>query len=393
MSHLSRSRARGSTRVELAVAIGAVATVLAIVCPVLSHARVRAGSAVCEGNLRNFGIGMLVYANENLGFIPGVNTSGVSTRAKVGMDAMNARTVPVQSFDWMTPIIQDDPALPDRWIERFNYLYNDYRCPLQTRTGILYTGGGLSSEDMEWAQSHAWLACSYLMPAYFSYWGQAHVNEVLAYYEANPALAIRASVPPTSWEVRNTDYNSHLEQVGPAARKIFAADGTRYVHSSAPGAVPYAEIDLSPTPTYFGAFSDGGGWWSGSTAYGVKIGTKNWDGYTLGTGSPSRGANLEFSYRHPGPPSIAPTAKMPGHYQSAHLPGVGDGDLHASPTSGAAQDNHGCINVVCFDGHTEHLTDRGSRDIDRWYPTGSVVSSYVSPIEEMTVVPSGYVIP
>ena len=48
------------------------------------------------------------------------------------------------------------------------------------------------------------------------------------------------------------------------------------------------------------------------------------------------------------------------------------------------------MNAVFFDGHVERLDDRASRDIDRWYPTGSVRSGdYVG----MTTVPAGYVIP
>jgi prepilin-type processing-associated H-X9-DG protein len=368
MSHVTETRARGSARVELAVAIGVIVTMLAIVCPALSHARVGGRTVVCENILHNFGIGMLVYSNDNLDFIPGVNTSGVATRAKVGTDALNARDVPVQSWDWLTPLLQDDPALPEGRAERFNYVYSEYRCPLQARPAI-----------------SMWPACSYLMPAYFSFWGQAHRNEVVGHYEANPALTIRASVPSASWPVTNATFNSHIEQVGPAARKIFVADGTRYVNQGG-----LIDVDTSPDPAYFGAFADLGGWEPLCNAYGEKAGSRNWDGDSISTGSASGGLNLPLSYRHPAPPpSVAPSARPPVHYQAVHLPGLGDQDLHPIPV-GAAQDNPGCINAVYFDGHVERLTDRWSRDIDRWYPTGSVVSGF--PIG-MTTVTQGYVIP
>jgi hypothetical protein len=364
------------------------------VCPALTYARDRARTVVCESTLQGFGAGMLVYVNENLDYIPGVNTSGVATRMKVGSSALNARTVPVQSYDWMTPLLQGDPNLPERWVQRFNYLLGEYRCPLQTATALLYrpSVAYLPRDDQDWAISHTWLAPSYLMPAYFSYWGQAHVNDVLATVGADPYLQIRASVPSASWPVLNTDFNSHFEQVGPAARKVFVADGTRYLTPAG-----FIDLDLSPDPVYFGAFTDVGAWEPLSTTYGVKAGTMNWDGNTVSTGSPSQGANLPLNYRHRQTPAgSVPLTPVRGLSQSDPLPlngpELGDADTQAF-VAGSAQGNHGCINVVCFDGHVERLDDRASRDIDRWYPTGSVVHG--SPIGMTTVpsVPGGYVIP
>jgi prepilin-type processing-associated H-X9-DG protein len=58
--------------------------------------------------------------------------------------------------------------------------------------------------------------------------------------------------------------------------------------------------------------------------------------------------------------------------------------------TGAAQDNRGCMNTLFFDAHVERLNDRESRQIELWYPTGSVVEDASC---GMTDVDVGYVIP
>ena len=389
MSGSVQEKSRGFTLTELAVTIAAIAIMLFAVCPALTYARGRTRTVVCENTLQGFGAGMLVYVNENLDYIPGVNTSGVATRAKVGTEAMyTLRTVPVQSYDWMTPLLQGDPNLPERWVQRFNYLLGEYRCPQQTATALLYTPSlvQLPRDDLDWARSHTWLAPSYLMPAYFSYWGQSHANEVLAPHEENPFILIRASVPPASWPVVNTDFNSHIEQVGPAARKVFAADGTRYLTSAG-----YIDLDLSPDPIYFGAFTDVGAWEPLSTTYGVKAGTMNWDGNTVSTGSPSQGRNLPISYRHGIDLSGGPQAPpLPAEEPVGELAIGGASVITVPLNDGSAQGNHGFINAVFFDGHVARMNDRASRDIDRWYPTGSVRNGDYT---GLTTAPAGYVIP
>ena len=52
-----------------------------------------------------------------------------------------------------------------------------------------------------------------------------------------------------SWEVTNEYYTSAITHVGPPSRKIFVADGTRYV---AQGGI--VDIDVAPDPGFFGAF-------------------------------------------------------------------------------------------------------------------------------------------
>ena len=388
MSVRSRSRAiaRAFTLVDLAAIIVVVFLLLALLFPAVSHARQLARIATCETLLAHFGVQMQVYANDNSDGIPGVNTTGIVARAKNGIPgAMNPNNVPVQSFDWMTPLLQDDPNLPNNRAARFHYLLSQYRCPSQNATATLF---GLGFDQADFLQYSSWPACSYLMPTYFSLWGQSFAGTVLGYYEANPAIAIRARVVPTTWEVRNDGFQAQIPQVGPPERKVFVADGTRYVEDDGS-----TELDVNPDPIFFGAFSSGGAWYNSSSEYGVKGGSLDWDGRPVSPGSPSQGQNLIPSYRHGLRMPASPQTRPPTPTPRDGLPLVGpelDGDDIHPINDGSAQGNIGCMNAVFFDGHVEQFHDRPSRAIDFWYPAGSVVQETQA---GMTAVPTGTIIP
>lgn len=67
----SRSaRPAGFTLIELLVVIGIIAILIAILIPVLSKARYRAGEAACVSNLRQVATVLTAYAGENRGWYP-----------------------------------------------------------------------------------------------------------------------------------------------------------------------------------------------------------------------------------------------------------------------------------------------------------------------------------
>src|SRR5881392_641386 len=66
----SRSRRIGFTLVELLVVIGIIALLMGILMPALSKARKASQEVVCQSNLRQFGIGIAMYAGQNKGMMP-----------------------------------------------------------------------------------------------------------------------------------------------------------------------------------------------------------------------------------------------------------------------------------------------------------------------------------
>ena len=70
MNHQLSSRRSGFTLVELLVVIGIIAVLISLLMPALSKARQAAHQTVCQSNMRQLSMAMLMYANENRQYVP-----------------------------------------------------------------------------------------------------------------------------------------------------------------------------------------------------------------------------------------------------------------------------------------------------------------------------------
>jgi len=353
-------RNKAFTLIELLVVVAIIALLLSILLPSLSGAREAAKAVVCGQHQRQFGTGIATYATENGDWFPGANTCGAILRSRsmqlAGGTLLANPRVPVQQYDWLTPILAQGQELPVDPVQRVKFIFNTYRCPSQKYNAVAF-GSGAGVDLTRFNDAAPFAAPSYEMPYYF----QAASDDLpLGMADALMSQLVATIKVPTDWEVGLRDYVPKLGRVGPAARKLCVADGTRFVN----GQSEAIDFDINPTGL-FGSFASQPAWWAGSREYGVQLGSPNWDGMTTtatGVGqTPANGTAIPISYRH-GKPGAAKTAKA----------------------------NRGTINALFFDGHVSRLTDRESREIYLWYPSGSVV---LKAPEGMTRVENGFVIP
>ncbi len=373
------TRSRAATVADVLVAAAALVLPGAVGILALRPVRDAAEVNLCMQNLGRLGTAMQIYGNDNFDYFPGVNTTGPALEAhklqwNADPNVLHDPNLPVQTWDWLAPLaLVNGDVLPANRAARWHDLMTRYACPAQDRSALIYSGG--SVPDLADFQAYAWPATSYLMPASFQFWGPDLAGTVVGHYEGTP-IPIYARTMSPAWEVDTGAFRARRDLVGPAERKIFLADGTRYVDAGG-----LISLDVSPSPSLFGAWSSPGGWWPGDVAWGVAPGTLNWDGDPVASGSPSAGLNLPLSYRHDPFSAVVP--------QVAVAPEAPPRDSPRRGRSGAARDNHGTLNAVFFDGHAERMTDRASRAIDRWYPAGSIVNDPIG----MTTEAAGDVVP
>src|ERR1043166_2530858 len=72
---------KGFTLIELLLVVSIIAILSALLMPALQKARAQAKRSACMGNLRQLGLGILMYAGDNNGRMPPANYSWSSQSA------------------------------------------------------------------------------------------------------------------------------------------------------------------------------------------------------------------------------------------------------------------------------------------------------------------------
>lgn len=273
----------------------------------------------CVAMQRELVTGMLVFAADNDGWVPGTNSSGhfyLCSQSTWPEGIVDNPDAPVQNLDWITPSVRAmGHDLPADREERFFDILEDFACPAMTLRSPVYMGAGFDQGGFNAAQyaqqtGTQFRGVSYLMGPVWQYAQPSGcAGPSCRVYPctgliagASFALQSVASLPPAMLP--------RLSDFGDLQRKVAFGDGFRYYDAGG------WDFDANYSASLNGSFTDHGPGWGRSVAYGRD--------------SRSGGLNIPVSYRHSG--------AMVGAY---------------------------------FDGHVSKIRESQSRNPSLWYPTGS----------------------
>jgi prepilin-type N-terminal cleavage/methylation domain-containing protein/prepilin-type processing-associated H-X9-DG protein len=324
----SRHGTAGFTLVELLVVIGIIALLISILMPSLARARRAANAIACGSNIRSILQAMQMYVAENKGYFPGgPNTTGrhlVQGATGQTMQAPFSETNSPgisQIWDWQAPLARymgikfnEGPGSAER-AERMMGLFAEraFRCPEYEALADPFSGTADFKTAMHPAYATAMVFHMNNQPSSgFGGYRQA-------YREWNPS----------------PEYTQKITKVGDTARKVFIADGARYIQAGPNG--PTYTATVHGGATQGGAYGAGGPWNKLDRAWDRSIAPGN--GGTM----PASGIRdpRTYSFRHGG-------NVKPG----------GPADTYR-------------MNVGFFDGHVELLGDLQASDPGMWLPKGT----------------------
>ena len=99
----SARRAGGFTLVELLVVIGIIATLIAMLLPAMQRARAQALNVQCKSNMRQVGIYLTAYLNDNDGYLYPMGRDGNGTPYTLGSNVAPHERWPVKVFKVIDP--------------------------------------------------------------------------------------------------------------------------------------------------------------------------------------------------------------------------------------------------------------------------------------------------
>lgn len=319
------------------VVISIIALLIGILLPVLGNAREAGRNAVCKANMRQLSTAQNVYLTDNDDYLAGPNTSGYELNAYVGSNSgirtggNNSASAPMTADDWMSPILGDFMPLPKTRRERLIQIFNqDFRCPSNaSKYDSIY--GGSSG----WPSAQETFVNSYSMPMTFHYfWNATHASQ--------SGWTDRAAYYGNSYDqlvdIRPSNYRFRAFQLGDVSNKVAFTEGARYVDAN------------------------------GRVSFNTDAGSR------YGGNFVNRSPTINVTYQGNGSPyKFAPNGR----------------DLHPHSAKFAYRHDE-MINLAFFDGHVQTMGNVESRDVDMYFPSGSVVRN-LSGLGDRTVA-VGYVV-
>lgn len=345
MHRASRPSPAGFTLVELLLVIGIIAVLVAILLPALNKARRAANTVVCESNLHQIAIAMVIYAQQNNGAILGNQwTSGYflfpsSTVNDFTTNASmeNCPTI-MGCWDWMSPVamiqgIKFDiaPSEVDRQSRVLQLTsFRGFRCP---ENDIVASPYGQS--DVKFATN----LCSYTTAGYF----QVAYN-INSRYSNDPKYKKYLDLG---------NYRPKMTQVGDPSWKIFISDGASWCDTTSP---PTTDFSWDNHIIESATTNEGSG--SGGTPYCYFSDPGPWDEYT-------RSFALEGD-------TIGASNTPPNGRMYAFRHGLrGPGTPYTAPASTTPEATKLRFNAAFFDGHVETMSCYQADDVTHWLPRGT----------------------
>jgi len=339
-----RERQRGLSLIETSVAIAVIGAILALTAPAIVGARAASQDALCLVKQRDLYTATAFWAHSNALRMPGLNTTGVrymgaSANVRRMLGDQKPET-PTSTYDWISPSIGLAAGLSPNRAERTRQIFARLGCPgAYEFNDALYDRdmavGGDAADFRAIHEEDGFAQISYLSPAIFHMRGPGWSRtQYVTYRWAGPVVPPRNFVP-------------RFDVVGAASRKVFVADGTRYLTR---GGV--LDFDIAPSPKFFGSFTSNSPIYAGSVAYGRRVSRTSAE-FAGEVREIVDERNTELSYRH-----------------------------------------GGSINAVFFDGSAGSMTQEESyTDAVAWAPGGSVFTGKRATEEALARHAEGEILP
>ncbi len=188
--HLSQSAPfssmprRGFTLVELLVVIGIIALLVSMLLPALNKARFSAKVTACASNQRQIYAAMVMYANDNKGYLPGTMYNNMDTNRGAVYGAWGGR------YPWEAP---PGPNLNGRWYGIGQLIEGKYLPPNR----VVSCPDFFTDKDNHAEYSDGWdLPKKYedMIAGNYAYIEGSYVLNTIPYYDVSPGDAANSNL-------------------------------------------------------------------------------------------------------------------------------------------------------------------------------------------------------